>query len=95
VTGTGAPQGAFSRVVSGSLQALISLEGLVDVAAERKRLDREIAELETMRAKATAKLDNPQFVEKAPPEIITKERDRVTDLSATLAKLITQRSELG
>ena len=95
VTGTGAPQGAFSRVVSGSLQALISLEGLVDVAAERKRLDREIAELETMRAKATAKLDNPQFVEKAPPEIITKERDRVTDLSATLAKLTAQRSELG
>jgi valyl-tRNA synthetase len=95
VTGTGAPQGAFSRVVSGSLQALISLEGLVDVAAERTRLDREIAELETMRAKATAKLDNPRFVEKAPAEIIAKERDRVTDLSATLAKLTAQRSELG
>ncbi|MBI5157713.1 MAG: valine--tRNA ligase [Acidimicrobiia bacterium] len=95
VAGPGTPQGAFSRVVSGSLQAVISLEGLVDVSAERARLDREITELETLRAKATAKLDNPQFVEKAPPEIITKERDRVTDLSATLEKLTAQRSELG
>ena len=93
--GSGAPPGAFSRVVSGSLQALISLEGLVDVAAERGRLDREIAELESLRAKASTKLANPQFVEKAPAEIIAKEQNRVAELSATLAKLNGQRSELG
>jgi valyl-tRNA synthetase len=95
VTGTGAPGGAFSRVVAGSLQALISLEGVVDVAAERRRLDAEIAELEEARTKASTKLANPQFVERAPDEIVTKERDRVDSLTATLAKLTTQRSELG
>ena len=93
--GSGAPGGAFSRVVSGSLQVLISLEGLVDVAAERLRLEREIAELEAIRGKATTKLANPQFVEKAPADIVAKERDRVAELSATLAKLTAQRSELG
>jgi len=95
VAGTGAPGGAFSRVVAGSLQALISLEGVVDVAAERRRLDAEIAELEEARTKASTKLANPQFVERAPDEIVTKERDRVDSLTATLAKLTTQRSELG
>ncbi len=93
--GSGAPGGAFSRVVAGSLQALISLEGVVDVAAERQRLDAEIAELESARAKAAAKLANPDFTARAPEAIVAKEQDRVATLTATLGKLTAQRSELG
>jgi valyl-tRNA synthetase len=95
MAGTGAPAGAFSRIVAGSLQALISLEGVVDVAAERVRLDAEIAELETARNTAATKLANPQFTSRAPAEIVAKEQDRVDSLTATLAKLTAQRSELG
>jgi len=86
--------GTFSRVVSGSLEALISFEGVVDVAAERMRLDRAITELVAAQARTEAKLANPQFVERAPAEVVTKERERSAELSATLAKLTTQRSDL-
>ncbi|MEK7252264.1 MAG: valine--tRNA ligase [Actinomycetota bacterium] len=91
-----ATEGAnYSQVVSGSLQALISLDGLVDIGAERLRLDREITELEALVARTAAKLANAQFVERAPADIVAKERARAEDWLATLAKLTAQRSELG
>ncbi|HLE39587.1 MAG TPA: valine--tRNA ligase [Acidimicrobiia bacterium] len=92
--GSSVAGGTFSRVVSGSLEALISFEGVVDVAAERMRLDRAITELVAAQARTEAKLANPQFVERAPAEVVAKERERSAELSATLAKLTTQRSDL-
>jgi valyl-tRNA synthetase len=89
------PAGSYSRVVAGSLQALISLEGVVDLAAERVRLEAEIADLEQARAKAAAKLANPEFRDKAPATIVAKEQSRVEAFDATLAKLTAQRAELG
>ena len=58
------------------------------------RLDRAITELVAAQARTEAKLANPQFVERAPAEVVTKERERSAELSATLAKLTTQRSDL-
>ncbi|HEY5651312.1 MAG TPA: class I tRNA ligase family protein, partial [Acidimicrobiia bacterium] len=52
-----APEGeVFSRVVAGTAQAFISLEGLVDVDAERARLDKEIADIAAVLERSRSKL---------------------------------------
>jgi valyl-tRNA synthetase len=91
-----APGGdGHTRVVAGSAQAFISLEGIVDPEAERDRLAKAIADTETRLDQAGRKLDNPQFVEKAPAEVVEKERAKAEELSARLAKLKAQFENLG
>ena len=67
----------------------------VDPAAEKARLDKEIARLEGEIAKANAKLGNPGFVDKAPAPVVEQERKRRADFMATLEKVRAQRLRLG
>jgi valyl-tRNA synthetase len=71
------------------------LEFKVDPAAESARLKKEIARLESEIAKATIKLSNPNFVDRAPPPVVAQERERLTSFEATLAKLKAQLDKLG
>ena len=64
----------------------------VDVAAEKVRLSKEIARLEGEIIKAQGKLSNEAFVAKAPPAVITQERQRMADFESTLEKV---RGQLG
>jgi valyl-tRNA synthetase len=64
----------------------------VDVAAEKARLSKEIARLEGEITKAQGKLSNEAFVAKAPPAVITQERQRMADFESTLDKV---REQLG
>ncbi|MEE9298033.1 MAG: valine--tRNA ligase [Acidimicrobiia bacterium] len=89
------PSGApHARVVAGQVQAFISLEGVVDVDAERERLARAIAELEASLAQSDKKLGNPQFVEKAPRDVVAKEEEKADASRARLEKLEAQLAEL-
>jgi len=91
-----APEGTVvSRVVAGPAQAFITLEGLVDVAAERARLDKEIDEIATVLERSRAKLAKRDFVDKAPAEVVAKERAKVAEFTAVLDKLSAQRADLG
>ncbi len=67
----------------------------VDVAAEKIRLGKEVARLQTEIAKANGKLGNEAFVAKAPPAVIAQERQRVADFEATLTKIQGQLQRLG
>ncbi|MCS6810862.1 MAG: valine--tRNA ligase [Tepidimonas sp.] len=67
----------------------------IDVAAERARLDKEIARLQADIAKAQGKLANEAFVAKAPAAVIEQERQRLATFTATLDKLRAQRQRLG
>ena len=67
----------------------------VDVAAERKRLNKEIARLESEIAKAITKLANPEFVKRAPAQVIAQEKERLAHFGATLEKLTAQLEKLG
>lgn len=65
---------AAEIIVSDRLSARVSLEGVIDVAAERVRLGNELAEAETYAASLEKKLGNPSFAERAPKEIVGQTR---------------------
>jgi valyl-tRNA synthetase len=67
----------------------------VDVAAEKVRLAKEITRLETEMVKAKGKLENEAFVAKAPPAVITQERQRLADFEDTLHKVKDQLKRLA
>jgi valyl-tRNA synthetase len=67
----------------------------VDTAAERSRLQKEIARLEGDIARANANLARPSFVERAPAAVVAQERERLAIGEATLAKLKTQFDKLN
>ncbi|MEE8498794.1 MAG: class I tRNA ligase family protein, partial [Acidimicrobiia bacterium] len=84
-----------TRIVAGSVQAFISLEGIVDVGAERQRLGRSIADIEVTLERSDKKLSNSEFVSKAPEAVVAKERAKAEAARARLEKLQAQLSELG
>jgi valyl-tRNA synthetase len=86
---------ALTRIVAGPVQAFISLEGIVDLDAERDRLASAISDNEAALARAEGKLGNPQFVEKAPDEVVEKERAKAEELGGVLEKLRAQLDALG
>ena len=67
----------------------------IDKDAERARLSKEAARLEGEIAKANGKLNNQNFVAKAPPAVIEQEQKRVAEFGATLAKVKEQLARLG
>jgi valyl-tRNA synthetase len=79
--------------VVGDIRLCLFIE--VDVAAEKIRLTKEITRLQTEIVKANGKLSNEAFVAKAPPAVITQERQRLADFEATLHKVNEQLKRLG
>ena len=73
--------------VLGPSELYVDLTGLVDLAAERARLQKEIARVEETIGFLTGKLERPEFVERAPAEIVDKERERLREQEALRAKL--------
>ena len=69
------PKGAATAVV-GSTEIYLLIEDLVNLDEERARLDKEIAKIDGEIMRTHKKLANPEFVSKAKPEIIQKEREK-------------------
>ncbi len=81
-----APRGTPSALTPlGEL--FMPLAGLVDLAAERARLEKEAAKTETDLQAAIRKLSSDQFVSNAPPEVVEEHRQRQKDAGERLAKL--------
>jgi valyl-tRNA synthetase len=80
------PQGAALGVL-GASELYVALAGVVDVAAERQRIQKEIKKANDTIAFTRAKLSRPDFVERAPAEIVEKEREKLTEQEALHAKL--------
>jgi valyl-tRNA synthetase len=85
------PPPAASAVV-GDLTLLVPLEGLVDLDAERTRLDKEISRVAVEKTKSEDKL--ARFGGSVPPAVVEQERLRLADWTAKLAALTEQRARL-
>jgi valyl-tRNA synthetase len=70
-----APEGAVQLVVRGEVAAL-PLKGVIDLAAEKVRLDKEIAKADADIKRVDAKLSNEKFVANAPDEIVEEEKEK-------------------
>jgi valyl-tRNA synthetase len=80
------PQGAVQLVVRGEVAAL-PLMGVIDLDAERARLVKEMAKADADIAHADAKLGNPNFVARAPEEVIEEEKEKRDEAQARKAKI--------
>ncbi len=81
-----APENAASIVVS-DVTLYLPLEGLLDIAAECQRLTDEQHRLQQQLDKTMKMLGNDNFVNKAPPNVVQRERDRLVDLQAAHAQV--------
>jgi valyl-tRNA synthetase len=87
VTFADQPPSKAAIVMVGDATAALPLEGIIDMAAERKRLAREIDKTRSDRDKAQAWLANSANVEKSPEHVVELNRERVAEGTAKLAKL--------
>jgi valyl-tRNA synthetase len=65
----------------------LDVAGAIDVAAERRRLEKDLAAARTEAGQAAAKLANPDFTTKAPSAIVAKTRQRLDAAEADIARL--------
>jgi valyl-tRNA synthetase len=84
-----------TRVAGSGVEVFIPLAGLVDVDAERPRIEKAIAELEDSLSKSESKLANENFTERAPADVVDAERKRVVDMLGELDKQRANLAELG
>ncbi|MDD5273992.1 MAG: valine--tRNA ligase, partial [Methylovulum sp.] len=88
-----APESAIALV--GELRILIPMAGLIDKSAELARLDKDIQRLKNDLPRVEGKLNNPAFVDKAPAEVIDKERAKLADMHSLLASLEQQYAKIS
>jgi len=91
--GEDAPMSATALV--GDMQVLVPMAGLIDKDAELARLDKEIGRLEGEVKRVGGKLANQGFVAKAPPEVIDKERAKLSEVEHALGQFQEQRARIA
>jgi valyl-tRNA synthetase len=80
------PKVSASSILSGA-EVIVPLEGLMDFGEEKKRLEKELKKVEKEIIFLSKKLSNPNFVDRAPPDVIEKDRQKHKDLSEKQTKL--------
>ena len=88
------PSGAVT-IASGEETIALEVQEFITLSDEVARLDKEMAKLGKDIEGTEKKLSNENFVAKAPPEIVEENRERITEWTATLAKLRSAREQLA
>src|SRR5262249_20822849 len=81
------PQGSMQLLVRGETAAL-PLKGVVDLAAERARLEKEMGKVEADIKRVDGKLKNADFLARAPEEVVDGEREKRDEALARKQKII-------
>jgi valyl-tRNA synthetase len=79
----------------GDVQLLVPMKGLIDVDAERSRLEKQVQRVQGDLARSKGKLGNASFVNNAPAEVVTQEKQRVVEFEKTIAQLAEQLEKLA
>ncbi len=90
-----APREGVATAVLARAKAVVPLAGLLDVAAERARLEKEIADAERYLSRIDAKLSNEQFRSKAPANVVAAEEERRASAQSRIEGLTRALGELG
>ena len=86
----GSPAPKAATALLGGLEILVPLEGIIDKDAEIERLECQLDKLGKNLGRSQAKLANPSFRDRAPAEVVDKERRRAAELKAFVGKLEAQ-----
>jgi len=78
----------------GDMRILVPMAGLIDVDAERQRLNRLLDKVRADLQKSEGKLGNPNFVNNAPGHVVSQERERVADFEKQLGQIREQLEKL-
>jgi valyl-tRNA synthetase len=76
-----------AALVVGDVEVFLPLAGLIDLDAERSRLGKELEQAEADIARREAKLGNAGFVDKAPANVVQRERDGLVAAQAAAERL--------
>jgi valyl-tRNA synthetase len=69
------------------MDIFVSLEGKMDFAEEKKRIEKELKKIKKDIIVLNKKLSNKNFIDKAPPEVIEKDNQRKQNLSEKQTRL--------
>ncbi|MEV4455700.1 valine--tRNA ligase [Microbispora sp. NPDC049633] len=83
-----------ARLTVGTVLVEIDTAGAIDVVAERKRLEKDLAAARKEQAQVTAKLGNEQFMAKAPEDVVAKVRRRAEQAGEDISRLEAQLAAL-
>jgi valyl-tRNA synthetase len=81
------PKAAATSVIGGGNEAYVNLEGLIDFRMELLRLDANKAKLTEGVTKLKRKLENISYIERAPKDVVQRDRDRLSELVAELERV--------
>jgi valyl-tRNA synthetase len=84
----GLPKGSVPLLVRGETAASLPIADLVDVVSAQSRLEKELAKVDADIKRVDAKLGNPEFVRKAPEEIIEGEKEKREEAEERRAKIL-------
>ncbi len=88
------PENAVS-IVSGDSVLYLPVNEMVDTEAERARLNKELENAEKMIASANSKLNNADFVSRAPEKVVNIEKDKLEKFTALKASILAELERLG
>ena len=88
------PEQAMS-LLAGPVEIYLPLAGMLDIGKELERLDKDIVLARQDIARIQSKLSNEAFVTRAKPEIVEKEREKLSAAEERIGKLLARRAELG
>ncbi len=75
---------------AGSMTLMVPLADLIDPAEELEKLGKQLARLEAERQRLSGKLQNRNFIDKAPAQVVAKERDKLAEVEATTTRLVAE-----
>lgn len=84
-----------AAAVVGTVQVLMPLAGLVDVEALRAKLQKDLAKLEKEAQGIRARLENPNFLNRANPEVVQASQEQLAELEAQMRLLGSRLEKLG
>jgi valyl-tRNA synthetase len=86
---------ASATALLGETRLLVPMKGVIDVDAERARLEKQKHKVESDLAKTRGKLGNDKFVNNAPADVVIQERQRATEFGKMIAQLDEQLEKLA